>query len=71
MTLKKIILILLCGTAITSCAQNTKTTKNMNTADQDSITIHNVTDKMWQAKPNYNEQPMYLLRINQEYCTYE
>ncbi|EWH08538.1 hypothetical protein KLA_17534, partial [Cellulophaga geojensis KL-A] len=52
-----------------SCAQNTKTTKNMNTADQDSITIHNVTDKMWQAKPNYNKQPMYLLRINQEYCT--
>ncbi|MDO6855353.1 hypothetical protein Q4599_17410 [Cellulophaga lytica] len=43
----------------------------MNTADQDSITIHNVTDKMWQAKPNYNKQPMYLLRINQEYCTYE
>ncbi|EWH10550.1 hypothetical protein KLA_16642 [Cellulophaga geojensis KL-A] len=54
-----------------SCAQNTKTTKNMNTADQDTITIHNVTDKMWQAKPKYNEQPMYLLRINQEYCTYE
>ncbi|MDO6855323.1 hypothetical protein Q4599_17205 [Cellulophaga lytica] len=43
----------------------------MNTADQDTITIHNVTDKMWQAMPKYNEQPMYLLRINQEYCTYE
>ncbi|PKH49676.1 hypothetical protein CXF68_02745 [Tenacibaculum sp. Bg11-29] len=47
------------------CAQNNKNTT------QESITINNVADKMWEDMPKYAVQPMYLLRINQEYCTYE
>ncbi|MCD8403927.1 hypothetical protein LNI92_12615, partial [Tenacibaculum finnmarkense genomovar finnmarkense] len=47
------------------CAQNKKNTT------QESITINNVADKMWNDMPKYAIQPMYLLRINQEYCTYE
>ncbi|MCG8894661.1 hypothetical protein G1K73_13010 [Tenacibaculum finnmarkense] len=43
----------------------------MNTTTQESITINNVADKMWEDMPKYAIQPMYLLRINQEYCTYE
>ncbi|MCD8418714.1 hypothetical protein J2Q11_13500 [Tenacibaculum finnmarkense genomovar finnmarkense] len=43
----------------------------MNTTTQESITINNVADKMWNDMPKYAIQPMYLLRINQEYCTYE
>lgn len=54
---------------ITSCAQ--KKTKKDKMNSQDTLTINNVAERMWQDMPKFDSHPMYLLRINQEYCTYE
>jgi len=67
MVRKFFIRIYLCVFCV-GCAQNNK---NMKTTDQEPITINNVADKMWKDMSKYTQEPMYLLRIRQEYCTYE
>ncbi|MCG8734791.1 hypothetical protein G1K90_12495, partial [Tenacibaculum finnmarkense] len=50
------------------CAQNKKDKKSMQTKE---ITTGNFIQRMKEEVKLYDNQPMYLLRINQEYCTYE
>ncbi|MCG8734661.1 hypothetical protein G1K90_11830, partial [Tenacibaculum finnmarkense] len=35
------------------------------------ITANNIIEKIQEQVKGYPQEPMYLLRINQEYCTYE
>jgi len=47
------------------CAQNKKPMQNQ------EITANNIVEKIQEQVKHYDQEPMYLLRINQEYCTYE
>ncbi|MFC6268186.1 hypothetical protein [Frigoriflavimonas asaccharolytica] len=49
------------------CGQNTNTNKDMT----NNITSDNIAAKVMENVKRYPQEPMYMLRINQNYCTYE
>ncbi|MFC6268185.1 hypothetical protein [Frigoriflavimonas asaccharolytica] len=65
LTIKKIGLCSLFLMGLQGCGQNTNTNKDMT----NNITSDNIAAKVMENVKRYPQEPMYMLRINQNYCT--